>query len=611
MTARLPRDLSAGHHDVELSLDWGSGAATAAQRLVVAPSSCLTVAETLGGRRTFGICANLYAIRSSSNDGVGNFTDLCDFARWSASQGATFIGINPLHATRNRGHDISPYSPISRIFRNDIYLDVSKVPELEHSAEARRLFSSELHRRNVADSRAADRVDYERIATFRRPVLRALHRTFVARHGTGTTRRGNAFRRYVTAGGETLDAFATFLALDDRLRSPDNPSGSFQRWPAEYHNPTSSGVAAFRREHSGDVDFHRFVQFELDRQLGAAAGAAHRAGMPIGLYADLAVASGGNGFDAWAHAALFARGADLGAPPDAFSDQGQNWGMPPVIPFRLRDDGYRYFIAVVRSAMAHAGALRIDHVMGLLRQFWIPAGCSGKEGAYVRFPADELFAILAVESRRSGTLVVGEDLGTVPRGFSALLARWGILSYRVMYFQRDRKGRYLPSTRYSKRALVTCTTHDHPPLESFWTGRDLDMRRQVGQIPTEPEYQGAVAERDREKSLLVDRLRREGVVGRADALASPAQRCRAVHAFLSRTESPLLGVTLDDLAGETEPVNIPGVPADRFAAWTRKMSEPIDKLMTSASVARGLEGVRDRRSRKRTGGRSQISVRSK
>lgn len=598
VAARLPGELSSGYCDVDLSLEWGGGSATASQRLIVAPARCLTTDESLGGRRAFGICANLYTVRSPANDGVGNFTDLHALVRWSGRRGAAFVGINPLHATRNRGYDISPYSPVSRIFRNDIYLDVSAVPELEHSAKARQLIESKAYQREVAAARGADHVEYERIAMFRRPVLRALHRTFVERHGSGSTPRGTAYRQYVTAGGRSLEAYATFLALERHFRDAGGVSEGFRNWPAAFRDSDSTGFDVFRRDHAEMIDFHRYVQFELDRQLGAAAGAAGRVGMPIGLYADLAVAAGGDGFDAWAHPNLFANGADLGAPPDAFSEEGQNWGMPPVVPFRLRDDGYRYFIAVVRSAMAHAGAVRIDHAMGLLRQFWIPAGCTGKEGAYVRFPADELFAILAVESRRHGTLVIGEDLGTVPRGFASLLSRWGILSYRVMYFQRDRGGRYLPSTRYSKRALVTSTTHDHPPLECFWQGRDLDVRRRVGQIPTDAEHDEAVAERAREKALLIDRLGREGVTGYADALQTPADRCRAVNTFLTRSESPLLGVMLDDLSGETEPVNIPGVPAERFAAWSRKMCVSLDALMKSPAVTRGLEGVRDRRWKK-------------
>lgn len=567
--ASLPRNLTAGYYDVTVAVSGSGGERTSHQRLIVAPQRCFTVEEAIGDRRAFGICANLYTLRSAGNDGVGTFTDLGELVRWSAKRGAAFVGVNPLHATRNCGHEISPYSPISRVFRNDIYLDIHAVPELEHCDEARRIMESDEYLRAVSAARASDAVRYQRIAQLRRPILRALHRVFLEEQGDGASPRARGYRKFIDSGGQSLTAFATFLA-----------------------DETNDGEAV-----AEEIDFYRYVQFELDRQLRVVADTARESGMPLGLYTDLAVASGGGGFDAWAYPTMFAKGVDLGAPPDAFSDDGQNWGMPPIVPFRLREDGYRYFVELVRSAMSHAGALRIDHAMGLLRQFWIPTGRSGKEGAYVRFPADELFAILAVESRRHGTVVIGEDLGTVPRGFASLLSRWGILSYRVMYFQRNRRGRYLPASRYSKRALVTSSTHDHPPLECFWQGHDLDLRRGVDQIPTDAAYATAVAERVKEKQWLTDRLRREGVVNHDAALDTPAGRCRAVNAFISKTDAPLVGIMLDDLAGETEPVNVPGVPCERFAAWTRKMSRPVEELMEAESVATALEGVEARKLR--------------
>jgi 4-alpha-glucanotransferase len=294
----------------------------------------------------------------------------------------------------------------------------------------------------------------------------------------------------------------------------------------------------------------------------------------------------------------FVSGARMGAPPDAFSTDGQDWGLPPLDPRALREQGYDYWARVVRASCAHAGALRIDHAMALNRLYWIPTGHLPRDGAYIRYPAAELLGILALESQRCRTVVIGEDLGTVPAGFAAQLARSGILSWRVLYFERHRRG-FRAARHYSRRALVTANTHDLAPLAGFVRGRDLELRRRVGAIEDEDALAAARAERDAACRALARRLTREGILPRGAELPAPPALCAVVHAFLSRTPAPLVGISLDDLAGETEPVNLPGTPPDRFPHWRRRMALAIESLRSDRGVGEGLRAIEtDRRLRR-------------
>jgi 4-alpha-glucanotransferase len=321
----------------------------------------------------------------------------------------------------------------------------------------------------------------------------------------------------------------------------------------------------------------------------------------MGLYQDLAVGTSPAGSDTWAFPDLFVRGACIGAPPDPYSAAGQNWGLPPIDPRRLKEDGYRYFIGVVRAAFRHAGALRIDHVMGLFRSFWIPDGHSGTAGAYVRMPSEDLLGILALESVRNEALVVGEDLGTVPSEVPPALARWGVLSSKVLYFERGDKGSFAPPERYPAEALATVNTHDLPLLAGFWEGSDIQLRADLGLIEPD-EVQMARDERIRDKRELLLALDRAGVLpGRVDPddpdpQISVAELRGAVHDFLALTPSVLVGVSLDDVAGEVDPVNVPGVGPDQYPSWTRRMGKDLARLRedpeTEVALGRRLREMR-------------------
>ncbi len=592
----------------------------------------------LGDRRACGLWTHLYTLRSRRNWGIGDLADLGKLAAWGASCGAEFIGLNPLHATANRGYDFSPYSPTSRLFRNPIYLDVERVPEFRVSDRARTRvgspgFRERLDRvRRMASPDGGGLVSYEHVIQLKEEVLRLLFAEFKHRHMARSSARGREYARYVEAGGRMLEDFATFMALADRHSFRQDLPADWRRWPAQFRDPRSPAVAQFRRRFADDVEFHRYLQFETDRQVEDAHARAQSAGMTLGLYHDLAVGSDGGGFDTWEAQSpaqllqasapallasapalpssagegtppLFVAGATMGAPPDPMARDGQDWRFPPLHPLALRETGYEYWIRLLRANMRGGGMLRIDHVMGLFRQYWIPQGLSGRRGGYVRFPSDDLLGILALESRRNRVVVVGEDLGTVPPQVPRELRRRGILSTRVLHFERTRRGAFRAARSMSNHALLVAGTHDLPPLAGFVSGEDI--RRRMIDRGLRDSASSAVSlrraarkqmhERRRDCDLLIRRLKAEGLLprdftipvtpaGEPDASRLPIL-VTAVHGFLARSPAPLVAVSLDDLAAEDIPLNIPGLPPDSGFCWTRAMRTALENLVGDAGLA--------------------------
>ncbi len=585
----LPRALETGYHRIDATAKVAGGELHGRQCLIVTPDRCTGVSDLSAQKQLSGIWINLYSLRSRRNWGVGDFGDLRVLVAWSAEVGLDFVGLNPLHALRNRGTDVSPYRPVSRLYRNELYLDIGAIEEQSGCVAARQLMDSPRFRAERDRLRNADWIDYDAVFSLKRSVLECLHAEFEARHASGDTPRGREFRDYLDREGAALLDFATFTALDEYFRSATPAIRDWHDWPAQFRDARSAEVDRFRSEHGKEIAFQCFVQFELDRQLAAIADLARDKGLSIGLYQDLAIGTSPYGADPWMFRELFIDGLSIGAPPDELTPLGQNWGLPPMNPHRLRDSAYEYWRQLLRGAFAHSGALRIDHAMGLLRQFWIPDGCDGGGGAYVRLPADELFAILALESHRNRAVVIGEDLGTVPEGFSELLERWGVLSTRVLYFEREQEGEFIPPQNHSNRAYSVVATHDMVPLAGFREGRDLLLRRKAGAIADDAALEEAVAQRRRDFEALLRRLQSEGLVAQVTDLDSDSSRlCEATIAFLRRTPAPLIGISLDDLAGETEPVNLPGVGQDQYANWTRRMAVSLEDLRASEAIRKAV-----------------------
>ena len=586
LTAAGKAALAPGYHTLRLSVSEGQAEQGYEQQLIVTPRSAPSVRDLLGDRRGAGVWAHVYALHRESGLGLGDLGDLRSLLRLAADRGLDFVGINPLHAVDNLAPVVSPYYPLSRVFGNPLYIDVENVPELAVSAEARALLQNSEFRRELAQLREHPRLNYARAWRLKQRVLTQLYAAFQARGPNP------AFAAFQAEHGRALDDFAAFCAIAEHLR-PEQPVYDFEQFPAELRDPQGSAVAHLRERLAGPIGFQRWLQFELERQLREAQRDARARGMPIGIYADLAVGNAPGGADVWSRPDSFARGVNLGAPPDPYSATGQTWGLSPLLPQRLRQDGYRYFRWLCKSAVEHAGLLRVDHVMGLLRQFWVPNGESARSGAYVRFPFEELCGILALEAGRARTLVVGEDLGVVPEGLRERMAELSLLRSQVLCFERDQSGRFLSPQSYAAQALATVNTHDMPPLLSYFDGLDLTQLRLLGILADDTALERMRAERAAAKAALLDILRSEGLWP-GEAAADPAEFSLAVHALLAKSSALLAAGSLDDMALEVEPLNVPGVASAEQPSWAKRMRASVESLSKDTTVLRCLAVLRRR-----------------
>jgi 4-alpha-glucanotransferase len=573
----LPEIREDGRHKLRLRVRGGGREAEAEQTYLLVPATCMPLRERLEGERGFGLLANLYSVVDGRGD-FGDLKTLTQLVRWAGRTGAAFVGVNPLNAIRAGGTEISPYSPTTRVFRSFLYLDLEAIPEMRDCAAAQRSV------RRKPDGGAF--IDYDAARRRRLEVLRRLHRVFLRTHADAGSERRRAYDRFVVAGGELLAGFATFCALDEHFGTDAGGTEGWRAWPASYRDPQGAAVRRFAREHAEVIGFHLWVQFEIDRQLGAVARSAERAGLPLGIYQDLPIGAVPSGCEEWLLRSLFCTGASVGAPPDAFFAGGQNWGLAPIDPQTMRGQGYAYWSALLRAAFAHSGALRIDHIMGLARQYWVPEGMTARDGAYVRMPADELFGVLALESRRAAAVVIGEDLGTVPEEIPPLLERWGVLSTKVLYFERTARGGFRAAGAYPRRAFVSANTHDLATLAGYERGLDVELNQRAGVLDDE-----LAAQMRGVRGREVAALRRWAKAGKGDALMGP------VYAQLAKSPAMLVGVALDDLGGEVEPVNLPGVPGAIYPSWRRRMQRTLGQIAADPDVAATLASVRAARGR--------------
>ena len=577
----LPGGLKIGYH--ELTIQW-NGEPTRSTRFIVCPERAHQP-EWMTGRRTAGIGVSLYGVRSARNWGCGDFTDLQGIADWAAGElHASFIALNPLHAIPNRQpYNTSPYLPNSTFYKNPIYLDLERIEDFRTGGHGG--VSSEAAR-EIEELRAAPFVEYERVARLKTRFLKALFRRFYENDYLRDTDRAQSFRGYVDREGALLDRFALYCALDEAMHKRNPEVWNWRSWPEPYQDPESGETAEFARQHRRNVLFHKYVQWQIDLQLAAAQARARERGLAIGLYHDLALATDSFGSDLWAHREFYVEGCRVGAPPDDFSPKGQDWGFPPPSSRRHFEDGYRLFSESIRRNCRHGGALRIDHVMRFFRLYWIPSGMDASQGTYVRDRYHDLLRILALESVRNNVLIVGEDLGTVPEEFREELAEFGILSYRLFYFEQDEQRRFHRPDEYPRQALVSVSTHDLPTLAGFWVGRDIEARREAGFLPDDAAYRRMREERELEKQKILELLTDLDFLPDSfprEVLGVPeltGDLHNAIVGFLASTPSQLLLLNQEDLLKETEQQNLPGATAE-YPNWRRKMRYTVEELRTS------------------------------
>jgi 4-alpha-glucanotransferase len=570
-TFAIPGDLPLGYHRLVAT----SGEGVAEAPLIVTPAQ-VGLPGRMGDRRGWVLSAQLYSVRSAGSWGVGDLTDLTDLAVWAgADLGADSVLVNPLHAAEPVPPlEPSPYLPSSRRFFNPLYLRVEAVPELAALPSRARARMSVLARR-ARERASGDRIDRDAAWAAKREALRLL---FAVPRSAGRELDLAAFRR---REGSALTDFAAWSVL------AETHGNDARTWPEELRSPGSQAVAAFVDEHADDIDFVCWLQWLLDEQLAHAQDKALATGMGIGVMHDLAVGVHPGGADVWRLGDAYARGVSVGAPPDPFNQLGQNWLQPPWRPDALEASGYAPFRDLIRAVLRHAGGVRIDHIIGLFRLWWVPAGQEADRGAYVYYDHEALIGVLALEAARAKAVVVGEDLGVVDPSAREYLASRGILGTSILWFETA-DGDALPAERWREQCLASVTTHDLPPTAGYLEGAHVRLRAELGLLarPVEEELEADRAE----QRVWLDEVRRRGLLADSDEDEDEATVV-ALHRYLLLTPARLVGAALVDLVGDLRTQNQPGT-VDEYPNWRVPLSGPdgeplsLEEVFTSARAAR-------------------------
>jgi 4-alpha-glucanotransferase len=573
----LPAGLPLGYHTLHVAGSDG----TASTPVIVTPAT-LDLRTTLGEERVWGLTAQLYSVRSGASWGVGDLADLARLSSWAGAElTADFVLVNPLSAAEPVAPmEPSPYLPSSRMFGNPLYLRVEEIPEYAALPPAARAtidsLRQDVHR--ALDDR--DTIDRDVAWTHKAAALRLVH------HAPRSPERDAAYRAFVRREDTPLRDFATWNAIAELH------GAEWDRWPDDLRRAESTAVAAFRSEHSDDVDFHSWLQWMLDAQLETAQRAAVSTGMRIGVMHDLAVGVHRYGADAWRLQHALAQRVSAGAPPDAFNQVGQDWSQPPWRPDRLADLGYAPFRDLIRRLLRHAGALRVDHIIGLFRLWWIPEGEPPDRGTYVRYDHEALIGILALEAQRAGGVAVGEDLGNVEPSAREFLAGRGIVGTSILWFERDRGGRPIPAEQWRELCLASVVTHDLPPTTGYLEGDHVELRHRLGLLtrPVAEERNADAADRQSWLDVLAD-------AGLLAPGADVEETVIALHRYLARSPARMLGVALSDAVGDRRTQNQPGTHHE-YPNWRVPLTGPagepmlLEDVMASPRVRRLAAAIR-------------------
>ncbi len=560
---------------------------TYAVTLAVAPLRCFSVADAIGsdgsGERPalWALAAQLYSLRRKGkiigDAGIGDFSALDILAGRAAAHGASAIAISPVHAMFSANpYQYSPYSPSSRLFFNVLHIDpaaisgeqalANAIARLDLAEEGKRLQECEL-------------VDWPAAGRWKLAVLRDLFDHFDIHND-----EWKDFEQFRLEGGVALEDHARFEALDATLRSKGS-DGNWRYWPAQYQDPRSDAVALFAADHANEITFHVFLQWQAACGLQRAQQNAREAGMKIGLITDLAVGAESRGSQAWSRQNQMLDGVSVGAPPDLLGPRGQNWGLAAFSPRALRRQGFQAYIEMLRAAFHHAGGVRIDHILGLARLWLVPTGADGRHGVYLRYPFDDLIRLIALESYRYKAIVIGEDLGTVPPGFSEALADAGLMGIRVLWFEQQGGG-FRPAALWSSQAIATTGTHDLPTVRGWWRARDIGWRATLDLLAPGTTPAQAYAERMQERSMLAQALNIDHpswIVEETDSIAPLDE----ILDFVGSTPAPLVIIPLEDMLALEEQPNLPNT-INTHPNWQRRLPLSVDHLLDNPDVAKRL-----------------------
>ena len=601
----FPRGLPLGVHRFSLSVALQDKQWVQEITVILCPDRAYLPPVLAEGGKRAGLMAALHGLRSARNWGIGDFSDLKKLVGWAAERlRVEVIGVLPLHALVNREpYNISPYYPTSRFYRNTIYLDVTAIEEYHHSWPARAMACSPEFVRIILELRESPGVEYEAASQLKGMVLEEVFKNFLERHwkpDQADDLRLRSFKSYLKREGGPLELFAAFCALDEFFRRQPPFRQVWRDWPAPFQDPGSREVEAFCREQRERILFHQYLQWQVEEQLEEVQRAARDQGAEIGLYLDLALGTDPGGADAWAYRDFLIPGVKAGAPPDDFAPQGQDWGFQPAHREKHRDQGYRLLADEIRRNCRPGGALRIDHVMKFFRLFWIAEGQQAAQGGYVKDYSEDLIKILCLESLRNKTLIIGEDLGTVPGEVREVLRQHGIFSYRLFYFEKKESGQFKDPGEYPEWALAAVSTHDLPTLAGFWASGDIRLRRDLGLLPDDAAFQASLLQRIHDKRRMIDTLHRCGFLSEAEARGLHAQGQprvtpalhRAVIGFLVSTPAKLVVLNQEDLFLEMNQQNLPGT-TDQYPNWKRKMGYSLEDLIHHPEAREMADRYRD------------------
>lgn len=598
----FPHALPLGYHTLRLEAD---GDELASMRLIVAPDACYTPDVIRQGKKIWGLSVQLYCVRSETNWGIGDFSDLTQLIDRASQLGADFIGLNPIHALYPANPDAcSPYGPSSRRWLNYLYIDVTKIDGYQ-DASVQKIISSEAFKAQLEHVRSVDYVDYDGVSALKLQALKAVFEVYNTRYLTKNTKQNRAFKAFVEEGGESLDMLAVYDALQASLKEKGKEFWGWPVFPDNLKNYQDPEVAKFKNANKKLVKFYLFLQWMAAEQMKQASDAAEKAGMTIGVYRDLAVGVSEGSAEIWGNKDLYCTGASVGAPPDILGPLGQNWGLPPMDPKKLYEQQYQPIIDLFSANMASSGALRIDHVMALLRLWWVVKGDHARDGGYVYYPVDDLLGILALESHRHQSLVIGEDLGTVPEEIRAKLADNGVHSYRVFFFEQAEDGGFFSPSHYPEQSMSTLTTHDMPTLIGYWHCLDLELGKELGLYPTEEILSTLYKDRHENKQEILNTLHGhhsvDDSVGRDVNYTGMTQALNyGMQVHMAGGSSALLSLQLEDWLQMDKPVNVPGT-FNEYPNWRRKLSQNLEAIFTNRDIVELAGSLSQARKKASTG----------